>query len=220
MQLREIPKQQKPREKFIHNGIESLSEIELIALILNSGSKTQDVLHLATKIYKIYDDKKRAPHKNELKSIQGIGDVKAMQICALFELTKRLQRRKTIGESMTTAHKIHEHVKHEFNQEREEFHIMMLNTQLCVIGYKKIFAGTLDSITIHPREVFATAIENLAHSIILLHNHPSNNPQPSDADIEITQKLIRIGDIMGIPVLDHIIIADNSYYSFSQHNLM
>jgi DNA repair protein RadC len=220
MQLREITEYQKPREKFIHNGVEFLSEIELLALILNSGSKHKDVLHLAHNIYALYESKKRAPHKNELKQIQGVGDIKAMQICALFELAKRLPKQKMNGKSMTTASKIYEYTKHEFDQHREEFHILLLDTQLRAIGYKKIFSGTLDSITIHPREVFATAIEHLAHSIILLHNHPSNNPEPSDADIHITKKFITVGDIIGIPVLDHIIVTQSNYYSFSQHNLM
>lgn len=213
MKLRELPPSQKPRERLLSQGVASLSEIELISLIIQSGTQQKDVFALAQHIIsKLGQD----TTISELKSIPGIGTAKACQILALIEFGKRRKKnfKTAFASNAKTIYSLFGHLK---DQYREEFVVLFLNTKLGIISHETVFTGTLDSVTVHPREIYFRAIKHLAHSIIVLHNHPSGNPAPSQSDTSITEHLKKAGDIIGIPLLDHIIIGNESYYSYAEN---
>ncbi len=219
MQLRELPHSQKPRERMINEGIGVLSDIELLSIILKSGNRRYDVFSLAQQVLKLLQQEQHSVTLEQLLNIQGIGIAKASQILALFEFAKR--RKKTIykKEKITSAKTIYTLYNDFFTQSyREEFLVVFLNTQLEIIDQEVLFSGTQDAITIHPREIYFRAIKHLAHSIIILHNHPSGNSQPSTADLDITKRLEQVGDLVGIPLVDHIIIGENSYWSWAEQH--
>ena len=214
--FKSIPTALRPREKFASFGADALSDEELLALVLNSGSKHEDVLTLSQKVVKLFTALNRVPTKSELQRIKGIGPVRATQVQAIFALSKKLRKKRPDSVIFSSSNRIFEVFRDEFPDDVEEFHVLLLDTQLRMKGYKKVFKGTLDSITIHPREVFSYALEQSAHSIVLLHNHPSGNCEPSDADLQITRNFIKIGDMLGIPVLDHVIIGAQDFWSYAQ----
>ncbi|MFT4312799.1 MAG: RadC family protein [Candidatus Woesearchaeota archaeon] len=217
MLLREMVHSQKPRERLLHQGPESLSMLELFCLILQSGTGKHDVFTLAHKVLTLINAEKGTPTLIQLQNIPGIGFAKATQIIAIIEFTKRQRSKPILKRRIHNAQSVFSLFSHmQEKTMREEFIVLFLNSQLEIIGQETLFLGTLDAVTIHPREIFHRAIKHLAHSIILIHNHPSGHSQPSTADRDITQKIHTIGDIMGIPLLDHIIIGDATYWSWAE----
>lgn len=216
MRINDLPTNLKPREKLKHQGVQTLSDIELLCLIIGSGTKRNDVHKLSTQILRLFTKK---PHVTlrDLQQIDGIGLATGTKLLAVYELQKRMFQWHQQTYPLTTAKDVYQQYKHLFvNTSREELHAIFLNTQLEPIGEEMIFRGTLDSITLHAREIFHSAIAHCAHSVIIIHNHPSQNPQPSEADLLFTKQIMQIGDLVGIPVLDHMIFTNKTYWSYAQ----
>ena len=223
MNLKEIPITERPREKLLKYGKENLSDAELLAIILKTGTKDCNVNELAFKVIRKLNgiEKLKDVSFNTLTSIKGIGTAKAIELLVLSELSRRINRKEVTKKVKYINPKtIYENSKYLFdNLKQEHFYCLYLNTKKELIERKLLFMGTLNKSIVHPREVFKEAYRLSASSIICLHNHPSGDLTPSKEDIRITDSLIKIGQINGIPVIDHIIISDNGYYSFYENNI-
>lgn len=213
----------RPREKMLNLGAASLSESELLAIIIGMGTKNMTAIEVADNLIKKYGDLRNLKQASleELIDQKGIGLAKAVQIKAAFELGERVA---TITHYRTYI-KSPEDVKNIVMEEmkyfdREYFRALYLDRKNGIIQMQDISMGGLHSSIVHPREVFKTAVKISAASIILVHNHPSGDPTPSPEDIKITKDLMEAGTLMGIPVLDHIIIGDNCYVSLKAKNLI
>ncbi len=215
-----IPKDERPREKLLKYGAEILTNSELLALIIGFGSKKDSAITLAQKI--IYNNDKGLLNIVDtdaeiLKGFNGINDAKAAKILAVAELSKRISREKVnktkIASPQTIAALLLEEMRY---LKKEIFKIVLLDTKNNVISINNISIGCLDSTVVHPREVFIEAIKNSSAAIILVHNHPSGEVEPSKDDVNITNRIIECGKIIGIKVLDHIIIGDGNYLSFKE----
>lgn len=218
--MKNIPKIDRPREKLIQYGPEKLSNSELLALLLRSGNKDVNAIELAGKILKKFGAKE-LPNLifKDLKKIPGLGPAKACEIVACFELGKRLLKDKK-SQIFLTPKEIWEELRDLRNHKKEHFVIFYLDSRNQEIKRETISIGSLNANLVHPREVFEPAIRNLAAQIILAHNHPSGDPEPSEDDLEITKRLIESGKILGIEVIDHIIVAKNDFFSFKERKLI
>jgi DNA repair protein RadC len=220
--IREMPKVERPREKLIEKGVENLKDEELLAILLRTGTKEKSALDLAKQILRKFSKKKFQKLKYEdLIKIKGIDEAKATTILAAIELTKRILK---IGEETLPKIESVKDVVAQFSylreKQREHLTALYLNARNEVVFKKHLFVGTLDANICHPREIFKYAIENNAASVILVHNHPSGDPEPSKADLEITKRIQEAGKIMGIDLLDHIIISKNKIFSFKEKGLI
>ena len=215
--IKEIPNEERPRERLVKHGPKSLQTHELIAILLETGTKRESVLDLSKRL--LYEINQASSLKtvtyHELIKIDGIKMAKASKIIAAIELGKRLS--KINDEKPTkikTAFDIYlllvEEVK---NLQQETFYVIYLNTKGDVITYENIFKGTLNSLLIHPREIFKRAYQLSSNALILVHNHPSGNSEPSEQDIKVTKEIIEAGDLLKIDVVDHLIIGSNEFYS-------
>src|SRR5690554_4382451 len=218
--IRDVPKSERPRERMRKEGPKALSNQELIALILGSGTKSESVLQLSARVLQNFDGLKLLKEASikELMDIRGIGEAKAIQIMAAMELGKRIQQysiedRYTIRSPEDVANYMMDEMRH-LNQ--EHFVCLYLNTKNDVLHKKTIFIGSLNASIVHPREVFKEAFRYSAASIVCLHNHPSGDASPSHEDIEVTKRLEKCGRMLGIDVLDHVIIGDNRFYSMKE----
>lgn len=213
--IKDLPDSEKPREKCKKYGVEYLSDEDLIAIILRCGTKNLSVKDLAIKIKKTYSDLKELSINNLVK-IEGIGETKAITLLAAIELGRRTMHqslKKNI--KFNNAIIIYEYFKDKISQLKQEHLIaVFLDAKNKLINYKVIFIGTVNMSITHPREIFKEAIKNAAVSVVLIHNHPSGEITPSLADKTFTKQVYNSGKIIGIPLLDHIIIGDNNYYSF------
>jgi DNA repair protein RadC len=220
--IREMPKVERPREKLIEKGVENLKDEELLAILLRTGTKEKSALDLAKQILRKFSKKKfQKLNYEDLIKIKGIDEAKATTILAAIELTKRILK---IGEETLPKIESVKDVVAQFSylreKQREHLTALYLNARNEVVFKKHLFVGTLDANICHPREIFKYAIENNAASVILVHNHPSGDPEPSKADLEITKRIQEAGKIMGIDLLDHIIITKNKIFSFKEKKLM
>ena len=218
MKIKEMPNDSRPRERFLKHGPEVLSDAELFAILLRTGSKGENVIDMSNRLIKEYGlDKLLSCSLIELEKIKGIGPAKAMQILTIAEITKRINQSKTPLKKISCAKDVfnyfHERLK---DENQEHFYILMLNTQNYIIGEQLISKGILDASIIHPREVFKPAIKNSASKIILVHNHPSGDPNPSREDLEITEKLIKAGEELDIKVLDNVILGKDEFWSWKE----
>ena len=221
--IKEMPPSLQPREKMLNLGASTLSESELLAIIIGMGTRNLTALELADLLIKKYGDLRflKQASIEELQEQKGIGLAKAVQIKAAFELGERVAtitfNRIYIKSPEDVKNMVMEEMKY---LDREYFRVLYLDRKNGVIQREDISIGGLHSSIVHPREVFKTAVKISAASIILVHNHPSGDPSPSPEDIKITKDLIEAGSLMGIPVLDHIIIGDNCYVSLKSKNLI
>jgi DNA repair protein RadC len=223
--VHDLPVTERPRERMIKFGVESLSITELLALILGRGIKGKSVLITAQELLQRFKSLKNLASAsiNELCSVPGIGEAKATQIKAALELGKRIEDdsvkiTKTIVKSPEDIVRI---VKKEFKgKKKEHFMVASLNTRNHLIATKIISIGSLDTSVVHPREVFLEAVSNSAASVIFIHNHPSGNPEPSEEDIKLTKQLVEAGKMLDIEVLDHIVTSDTEYFSMKAKNLI
>ena len=224
MTIKNMSDMERPREKLIMYGSESLSDAELIAILLRNGVADKSALQLAEEVVS-YDSAgirfltRCVPE--ELAQIRGIGTAKACQIIAGIELGKRVSerlenKRLVVNNPAAVATHFMNQMKH---YSKEYFKVLMLNTKIEIIAEETVAIGNLNSTVIHPREIFAKAVKNSSASIILVHNHPSGNPMPSREDINITNRLIEAGNILGIKVLDHLVIGDGVYISLKEENM-
>ena len=213
-----MPEYNRPREKLAEKGAQALSNPELIAVIIGSGIKGKNVLRIAEDINKILSKNYGNTTFEELKRVEGIGHARAAQIAGAIELTKRFILKDEIKiKSPIDIVKLTSGLK---NKKQEYFLTLTLNGASNLIHKRTVFIGTLNRSIVHPREVFADAISDHAAAIIFIHNHPSGNTEPSKDDISITNRLVEVGKIIGIEVLEHIIIAKDSYFSFKEHRLI
>ena len=215
MKIQDIPKEGRPRERFLRLGAGALSDAELFAILLRTGSRGENVVDMSNRLIQEYGlDKLLDCSLRELQQIKGIGKAKAMQILAIAEIQKRINQAKKPVRKISCAKDVFEYFHEELKDKKEEhFYVLMLSTQNHIIGKQLISKGILDASIIHPREVFKPAIKNSASKIILVLNHPSGIPNPSPEDLEINERLKEIGDNMGIKVLDFVIIGNNKFWN-------
>lgn len=216
MKIKDFPLEGRPRERFLKQGPEALSDAELFAIILRTGNKQENVVDMSNRLLKEYGlNNLFECSLAELQKVKGIGPSKAMQLLAISELSKRRSLAKNPIKKISCAKDVFELYRDRLKDEKQEhFIVLMLNTQNNIIGEEKVFKGTLDASIAHPREIFKTAIRNSASKIILVHNHPSGDPGPSNEDIQIIEKLIESGNSLGIKVVDQVIIGKEGFCSY------
>jgi len=222
--IHDLPKSERPRERLQRFGSEALSSQELLALILGRGIKGESVMVIAQRLLSTFGNIKAISEASleELTQVKGIGLAKASQIKACFELGKRQDleidlKDFDIKDPQSIVKAIRATIK---DKAKEHFKLILLNSRNKIIGISTISIGTLNANLVHPREVFKEAVMHNASSVVLAHNHPSDDPEPSEADLEITKRIIEAGKIMGIDVLDHIIITKTGFMSFKEKKLI
>lgn len=223
--IKNMPESERPREKMATHGCQSLSNAELLAIILSTGTKDRTAIDLARGILNMSNEGLRGLTNctmEELMQVRGVGLAKASQIIAAVELGKRIAltanaNNYKIQGPEDISNLLMEDMRY---LKKEKFDIILLNTKNTVIAIENISVGSLNASIVHPREVFNIAIKRSSSAIILAHNHPSGDPKPSSEDINITKRLIEAGSIVGINVLDHIIIGDGIYFSMKEHDII
>ncbi len=221
--IKELLEEERPYEKCERFGASNLTNIELLAVLLRTGTRGESSLKLAEKIlYPIFSQEGilNIHHwtMEQLLQVKGIGKVKAVQILCLSELSKRLSKATAqAGLSFSTPASIARYYMEDMRHQRQEaLKLLLLNTKTRLIGETNISKGTVNAAVISPRELFVEALQKNAVSIILLHNHPSGDPTPSKEDVLITKRIRDAGDLIGIELLDHIIIGNNCYISLRE----
>lgn len=218
--IKDIDQFDRPREKMIREGFDSLSDEELLAIILSTGNREKNVIDLSKEILDTfsYEDLLEV-EVGELRQINGIREAKACKIVAALQLGRRINERVIDRkiEKIETSRDVYEIMKYKLeNAKKEYFYAILLDTKNVIISKECVSIGDLSSTLVNPREVFKAAIKKSAKSMILVHNHPSGNPNPSNEDLSITKRLADCGDLLDIEVLDHIVIGKQSYYSFKK----
>lgn len=222
--VKELPIDDRPREKLLLRGPQSLSDAELVAILLRTGKKGKSVLEIARELISSEGNLAMLATKtvDSLQLISGIGKDKAATLAAAFELSRRIlsQPKWVANKKIASPQDVAEiFIPILRDENKEKFIVVCLNSANKIIKFETISIGNLNSSVVHPREVFKVAIDNSSASIILIHNHPSGNPEPSNEDIRITKKIVESGKIMEIPVFDHLIIAGDTYTSFVEKRL-
>ncbi len=223
MKLQEIDPQERPREKALRHGIESLSNRELLAVLLQSGTRQKSALDLADDVLRQCKtlDKLMQMDPRDLMHLHGIKEVRAIQLFAGIELAKRIQSQQVERYVVHTAEDLIGWLQLCYGHEQQEHFIAVyLNQRNCIIHHQVLFLGTLQASTVHPREIFKEALRYSASSIICVHNHPGGDPTPSLADRNVTRHIAQSGEMIGIPLLDHLIIAQQAWFSFRQSGLL
>jgi DNA repair protein RadC len=211
--LKKFSKQDLPREKLEKYGPEKLSEAELLAILLRTGTKELNVIELAKKVLRKYEDKRVSEVSvEELKEIHGLGSAKACEIVACFELSRRVLKGKQVR-VLLSPRDVWDRMEDLRGSKREHFVVFYLDAREQEIKREVVSIGSLNESLVHPREVFESAIRFNAASIIVSHNHPSGDFEPSQADVEITRKLRHAGKLLGIEVTDHVIVTKESFKS-------
>ena len=224
--IKEWPEEDRPREKLLHNGAQSLTEAELLAIILRTGNASTketalDHARILLNTFKGLKGIDDAPLE-ELRVIKGIGSAKLAQLKACLEMARRLGQTKwQAGEPLRSPENVFLHFQNKFRKEKREiFYVVLLNNKNRKIREVKISEGSLTASLVHPREVFNPVIRESAAAVLFVHNHPSGDPTPSREDMEITQRLKEVGEVMGIRVLDHVVIGHDRYFSFSARGML
>ncbi|BBF42232.1 DNA repair protein RadC [Lachnospiraceae bacterium KM106-2] len=225
--MKEVPNEERPYEKCIKRGAESLSDAELLAIILRTGSKSEDVLKIATRIMQISKEYIGLLVINQLTmedllKINGIGNVKAVQLLALKEISRRMAKAtREEGLRLLTPQSVANYYMEDMRHLTiEQILLVMMDSKSKILNDMVLSQGTVNASILAPREVFIHALRVGAVSIILLHNHPSGDPNPSREDIETTKRVKEAGLLIGIKLLDHIIIGDNQYISLKEKGLI
>ncbi len=203
----------RPREKMLKNGSISLTTTELVALILGSGSSKRDVMEISGELIKLFEKKQNNISMDDLLNVKGVGVAKSCQILSSLELWNRLMNNYKNKIKITSADNVAEITKEYASKKQEHLILITLDGASNLINKKIIFIGTLNNSIVHPREIFAEAIADRAANIIIAHNHPSGNLEPSNDDILTTERIKEAGKIIGINLLDHVIITKDSHSS-------
>jgi len=217
MKLKDMASSLRPRERLIKCGKSALSDSEILALILQSGTREQNVMDLSREIITTHSLESLAQMQiEELINLKGIGIAKACLIIAANEFHNRSQKNSNINKKIkiSKAEDIFINFSWIGRSTKEQFFVIFLNARNIIIGHELVSLGTLDSVLVHPREVFQGAIRSSANSIIIMHNHPSGEVAPSDEDFTVTKKIYEAGRIIGIELLDHLIISQHEFFSF------
>ncbi len=221
MRIKELPKSERPRERVLRYGVEALSNAELIAIILRTGSKDKNALELANVLLKHFDNNLKrlfSADISELRKIKGIGIAKAVQLKAVFELARRINtfsnNRIKINSPADVYRILHDKLA---NLDKEQVVLLCLDAKNRVIDNEVVLSiGSLEASIIDPKAIFKVAIARSSSSIILVHNHPSGDPTPSIGDINATKGIIEAGRLLNIPLQDHVIIGKNRYCSLKE----
>ena len=221
--IHDLPLEERPRERLVKFGETALSAQELLQLILGRGVAGESVAITAQKLLSQFGNLQKLSEASieELFSIKGIGLAKAAQIKAVFEIGRRLSTQVAPykNKELTDPEKVYRMIRSKLKDyTREHFYIIALNSRNHSIA--EVSIGSLNASIVHPREVFAEAIKNKAASVIFIHNHPSGDPEPSEGDLIITNRLVEAGKILEIEVVDHIIVTSNSFLSFKERKLL
>jgi DNA repair protein RadC len=223
VRIQDIPEAERPVERLIRNGPDSLSNAELLGIILRTGTKEENVVNLCSRILSEYSIKQLSlANISRLMEIHGIGKVKAAQITAVFELSRRLETfveepKKKISSPKDVYNLIYPKMR---EQKKEKFIMLYLDTKNQILKEEVVSIGSLNSSIVHPREVFKSALMESSASVIMIHNHPSGDPSPSKEDVMVTEKMVEGGKLLGIDVLDHIIIGDGRYVSLKDEGFV
>lgn len=220
MKIKKLPPFKRPREKLVEGGEASLTDVELIALLLRSGYKDKNALMLAQGLLpsrRVSDLQKTT--FDELASRKGIGIARAASIKAAYEIARRLAECSNLIPILDTQTAM-QHFMFIQKKKQEHFVALYMNSRRELLNTHTISIGSLDTSIVHPREVFAPALRYHAASVLVGHNHPSGNPEPSHADVLLTKRLVQAGHILGIAVIDHIIVAEKGVISFREHELI
>jgi len=224
MKIKDLQKDEKPREKLQNKGPDSLTDVELIAVILRSGGKNESVMELSRQLLNVFKGIKGllSADIEELIKIRNIDIAKATSIKALEEISKRYLNTEATEEiRIRTPKDIFDLVRKEvLNKDQEYLFLISLDTRNKLISKDIISKGTLNETLIHPREIFKKALTKNACSIILVHNHPSNDPTPSEEDIKVTKRIFRAGVEMGIPLTDHVVVTSTDFFSMKSQKLI
>jgi DNA repair protein RadC len=219
IKILDMQKEERPRERLIKNGASALSDSELLAIILRTGSKKENVINLSQRILGEYNIKQLSQiNLTQLMKIHGIKESKATQISACFEIARRLESFNSVEKpKISSPEDVYRRLFPRMREQKKEMFIeLCLDTKNQILKEEVISVGSLNANVVHPREVFKLALTESAAHIIVAHNHPSGDPMPSREDIEITKKLVETGTIMGITVLDHVIIGDGRHFSMKE----
>jgi DNA repair protein RadC len=223
--IHDLPPSERPRERLQRHGVEALATAELLALLMGRGIRGESVMITAQRLLAEFGNLQNMASASveELSKIKGIGIAKAAQIKAAFELGRRLgdpdynYKGDPVQSPEAAFISMQEKLR---GKKKEYFYILCLDTRNRVSSKKQVSQGNLDSSIVHPREVFKDAISSLASSVIFVHNHPSGDLEPSSEDVNLTKRLVEAGELLGIPVLDHIIVNDRGYTSMKSRNLI
>ena len=215
--IKDLPEELMPREKALKYGLSSLSDAELLALSLGKGTKELNVLGLADLLLKKF--KGLSSMKNitleQLTEIKGIGKVKALQILSIFEILKRIEQQEE-NTIFSTPEDVYSHVKWLSKEKKEQMLVLYTNTMNQLLGEETVAIGSINVVSVRPRDIFQPAFKYNAYGIILVHNHPEGSPYPSKEDIEFTELVSRLSFEIGFELLDHIIVGKKDFYSFAR----
>ncbi|MBQ9011485.1 MAG: DNA repair protein RadC [Bacilli bacterium] len=221
IRIKELPINERPRERLINEGVSSLSNEELLSIVLKTGTKDMSAKVLAGYILKEVGNVQNLKDITYYKliNIKGIGAAKACLILAFIELSKRMNIKfdKIVDVRFKTPLIVYEYYKNKVSKFQENFYCLYLDSGKKILSDKLLFIGTVNYSMVHPRDVFKEAYLLNATAFICVHNHPTGDVKPSKEDIEVTKRLEQIGNLMGIKLLDHIIIGENKYYSFLEN---
>lgn len=224
LMIRDVHEADRPRERLIRQGAASLSNQELIAILLRTGTKQESVLHLANRVLTYFEQlhELKTATIEEMTAVKGIGEAKGVQLLAAIELGRRLSQQQTDGKFTVRSPKdAATYLMADMTSlKQENFVVLFMNVKNQVLHKQTIFIGSLNASIVHPREIFREAVKRSAASIICAHNHPSGNPAPSPEDIEVTKRLQDAGHIMGIELLDHVIIGDHQFIRLKEKGYM
>jgi DNA repair protein RadC len=220
--IKEIPLNDRPREKMAANGAAVLTDAELIAILLRTGTAEKSAIDIASEMTAdggLYKRLAGITRLNELTNIKGLGQAKAATVLAALEIGRRIASAKPIEKiHLSCPQDVADFLMPRLRYAaKEQFVVILLNNKNKVIGTEVVSEGSLSSSVVHPREVYAPAILHHAAAIMVAHNHPSGDPKPSIEDEEVTRQLLRSGKVLGIPMIDHVIIGDGNYYSFLEN---
>jgi DNA repair protein RadC len=220
--IKEIPLNDRPREKMAANGAAVLTDAELIAILLRTGTAEKSAIDIASEMTAdggLYKRLAGITRLNELTNIKGLGQAKAATVLAALEIGRRIASAKPIEKiHLSCPQDVADFLMPRLRYAaKEQFVVILLNNKNKVIGTEVVSEGSLSSSIVHPREVYAPAILHHAAAIMVAHNHPSGDPKPSIEDEEVTRLLLRSGKVLGIPMIDHVIIGDGNYYSFLEN---
>ena len=218
------PESERPRERLLRLGAGALSEAQLLAILLRTGKRQQTAVNLAMRVLSEYGDVNGLGDANgiELQRIDGIGPAKAAQLLAALELGRRASSRPLVpGRAFSSSQSVFEHYGPLLrNVKQEKFWVVLLDNKHRVLHDATISSGSLTMSLVHPREAFLPAIRESAAAVLFVHNHPSGDPSPSAEDRSLTDRLVACGQLLGIPVLDHVIIGRTTCFSFADHHLL
>jgi len=222
--LHDFPKEERPRERLKKVGVDNLSLAELLALVIEKGKKGENVLTVAQNLISHFGNLENIKKASieELCQVKGIGFATACKLKAAFKLGEKAQTTPTkYGQKIESPKDVFELLKNDLgDKKKEHFKILSLDSRNKLISIDDVSIGTINANLVHPREVFKTAIQHLAVSIVIVHNHPSGDPEPSEDDLEITKRITEAGKLIGIDILDHIIITKTKFFSFKDKKLI